>query len=267
MEKILLFMPGYNCENQIVRVLDQLDSSVAKWFHEIILIDNRSTDNTVLKVLEHPLYTQLPIKVLRNDENYGLGGSHKAAFRYAKENGFDYVVVLHGDDQADVRDIEPMLVQGEHLNHDCILGARFMKTSRLQGYSRFRTFGNKVYNLIFSVLLGRRIYDLGSGLNIYSTTMLMDDFYIKFPDNLMFNYNMIMAAKYYKHDMIFFPISWREFDQVSNVKMMNQAVKVLRMLFGFFFNPKAITTNEYRNTPIEHYTSTEIKGSTSNEKK
>ena len=27
-EKILLFIPGYNCENQITRVLDQVDEEV-----------------------------------------------------------------------------------------------------------------------------------------------------------------------------------------------------------------------------------------------
>lgn len=44
----------------------------------------------------------------------------------------------------------------------------------------------------------------------------------------MFNYVMILASHYYKHDIIFYPVSWREDDQVSNVKMVNQAVTVLK---------------------------------------
>ena len=43
-ENILLFIPGYNCEKQIARVLEQLDASVLKYFKEIIMVNNRSTD-------------------------------------------------------------------------------------------------------------------------------------------------------------------------------------------------------------------------------
>ena len=50
-----------------------------------------------------------PIKVLKNRENYGLGGSHKVAFNYAIENNFDYIIVLHGDDQGSISDMIPVL--------------------------------------------------------------------------------------------------------------------------------------------------------------
>ena len=62
------------------------------------------------------------------------------------------------------------------------------------------------------------------------------DFFEKFPDNLMFNYVMILASHYYKQDIRFYPVSWREDDQVSNVKKMNQAFTVLKMAFTYFFN-------------------------------
>ncbi len=45
-ERILLFIPAYNCENQIVRVLDSLDARVMKYVDEVIVVNNRSTDNT-----------------------------------------------------------------------------------------------------------------------------------------------------------------------------------------------------------------------------
>ena len=132
-----------------------------------------------------------------------------------------------------------------------------MKGSKLQGYSKIRTFGNRVYNILFSIVLGKRIYDLGSGLNMYSTNMLKDKFFHKFPDRLTFNYCMILASKYYKHDINFFPISWREDDQVSNVKLTNQGLNVLKMLFTFFFNKEYIKS-EFRDKVIDEYTSNEI---------
>ena len=253
-ERMMLFIPAYNCEKQIVRVLAQLDEEVCDWFEEILVVNNRSTDNTEGAVLayleEHP---NEKVRLVRNDENYGLGGSQKMAFGYAINHGYDYVCMLHGDDQGNIHDFLPMLQKGIHRKHDCVLGARFMRGSRLEGYSLFRTFGNIVYDFIFAFVTRRRIFDLGSGLNLYSVQMLRNRFFEKFPDNLMFNYVMILASHYYDHDIVFYPVSWREDDQVSNVKMASQAVKVLQMAFAYLTDHETIH-REYRETIREAYT-------------
>ena len=257
-DKMMLFIPSYNCEKQVVRVLAQLDEEVLPYFEEILVVNNRSTDGTEKAVLEYLKENpSLPVKLMRNDENYGLGGSQKMAFHYAVDHGYDYVCMLHGDDQGDIHDFIPMLEKKIYKKHDCVLGARFMKGSRLQGYSAFRTFGNIVYDFIFAFITKRRIFDLGSGLNMYSTKMLADSFFEKFPDNLMFNYVMILASHYYDHDIIFYPVSWREEDQVSNVKMVNQAVNVLKMAFSYMFN-KEVIKQEYREEPRDGYTCQQI---------
>lgn len=256
MDKILLFIPMYNCEKQIVRVLNQLNKEVCNYLSEVVIINNRSTDNGETVVEEYLEKKKIPVKVnlLRNDDNYGLGGSHKVAFDYAINNNFDYVILLHGDDQGDIANILPYLKNGEYKKYDCFLGARFMKDSRLQGYSKFRTFGNNVYDLLFSIGCGYKIYDLGSGLNMYKVEILKDKFYLKYKDNLIFNYCMVMGSAYYNHKVKFFPIVWREDDQVSNVKMVNQAVTVLKLLGSFVLNKKKFVQEEHRDKVIAKYT-------------
>jgi len=252
-DRILVFIPAYNCEKQIVRVLDQFDWNIMTYVEEIIVVNNRSTDNTETAVAdyidEHP---NMPVKLLRNHDNYGLGGSHKVAFEYAIKNSFDYVIVLHGDDQGSIADFLPVLRSGYYKQHDCILGARFMRGSKLKGYSTFRTLGNIVYDFLFAFVIKNRVYDLGSGLNMYSVKMLESRFYEKFADNLMFNCCMLFATGYYGQDIKFFPVSWREDDQVSNVKMMSQSLKTLKMLFKFYMNPDSVK-EEYREKRILSY--------------
>lgn len=256
MDKILLFIPMYNCQKQIVRVLNQLKSEAADYISQVIVVNNRSTDDGEQAVINYLQQNKLsvPVKLLRNDENYGLGGSHKVAFNYAIDNGFDYVIVLHGDDQGDISNILPHLKSREYANYDAFLGARFMKGSKLQGYSLFRTVGNHVYNMFFSVGAGRRVFDLGSGLNMYKVESLKSRYYTKFKDNLMFNCYMLLAAGPLKHKIRFFPILWREDDQVSNVKMVNQAVRTLKMLWGYVKSHNALLTDEHRDKVIENYT-------------
>ena len=257
-ERMMLFIPAYNCEKQIVRVLAQLDEEVVPYFEEILVVNNRSTDHTEQVVLEYlEKNPELPVKLMRNDDNYGLGGSQKMAFHYAVDHGYDYVCMLHGDDQGDIHDFVAMLQKKIYRQHDCVLGARFMRGSRLKGYSAFRTFGNIVYDYVFAFITRQRVFDLGSGLNLYSTKMLSDSFFEKFPDNLMFNYAMILASHYYGHDIIFYPVSWREEDQVSNVKMVSQAVTVLKMAFSYLFHPDVIR-GEYRSVVRDGYTCRQI---------
>jgi glycosyltransferase involved in cell wall biosynthesis len=239
-------------------VLSQLDKEVMEYIDEVIVINNRSTDGTEEAVLsfkkEHPM---LPLKLFRNAENYGLGGSQKVAFRYAIDNGFDYAVLLHGDDQGNIKDFLPVFKKKYDRYDDCVLGARFMRGSRLIGYSAFRTFGNIVYDFLFALAIRQRVFDLGSGLNMYDVSMLKDEFYKRFPDNLMFNYCMVMALQYYNQTCRFYPISWRETDQVSNVKMASQSLKTLELLFNYIDMPTSIR-GEYREVAISKYEYEEV---------
>lgn len=254
--KILLFIPMYNCERQIVRVLGQLTKEICSYLNEVIIVNNRSTDKGETAVQKYLSEHALPIKItlFRNDNNYGLGGSHKVAFQYAVEHGFDYIIVLHGDDQGDISNLLLYLKSGVYQKYDCFLGARFMKGSKLQGYSKFRTFGNKVYDIVFSFGCGYKIYDLGSGLNMYKVSILKNKFYLKYTDNLIFNCCMLMGSAYYRHRVKFFPIVWREDDQISNVKMVSQAAKTLKLLASFVINKKKFLASEHRDEAVDSYT-------------
>ncbi len=257
-KRILLFIPAYNCEKQIGRVLSGMDDEILRYVESCIVVNNRSTDNTEGAVLDfiksHP---GLPVKLLRNRENYGLGGSHKVAFDYALKHEFEYVVVLHGDDQADIHDFSGVFSRELFRKYDCVLGARFMRGSTLEGYSLTRTLGNIVYDFLFAAVMKRRVYDLGSGLNMYSVKMLSDRFYYAFPDDLTFNYCMVLAMDYYKQSCRFYPISWRESDQASNVKLFRQAVRVLDILKSYALSPDFIRS-ELRQTAREEYLADEV---------
>lgn len=254
--KILVFVPAYRCEAQICRVLEQFDSHVQEWIDTVMVVDNQSPDQTLEVAIERGKEVLIHCNFIawRNEDNYGLGGSHKAALRYAIDQGFDYLVVLHGDDQADIHDLIPQLEVGAHLDVDCLLGARFMQGSRLKGYSWFRTFGNRVYNVLFSIVAQKNIYDLGSGLNLYRLKTYREFYFNNFPDDLTFNYVMLLASYYRKQSVRFFPISWREEDQRSNVKLFRQAFKVLGLLAGFALKRGQFVQRELRTRIFEAYT-------------
>lgn len=260
MEKLLVFIPAYNCEKQVPRVLDQLlDPRVEPWVGECIVVNNRATDGTEAAVqgwmAAHP---DVPVTLLRNDENYGLGGSHKVAFGYAINHGYKYLVVLHGDDQGDIRDLLPLLRSGLYKKFDCCLGSRFMRGSRIEGYSLLRRAGNWGFNTLFSIVAGRTITDLGSGLNLYATAPLKNGYYKKFPDTQYFNDCMILAQCHLKQRIRFFPISWREEDQVSNTKLTSFGISLLKLCGQYLRSRDGFVEREWRTKIINDYTSTVV---------
>lgn len=239
MSRVLVFIPMYNCEKQIPRVIRKL-SSIANDKMEFLFVDNGSKDQTLSVCISTLASTETPVqyKVIKNLKNVGLGGSHKVAVNYAMENNFDFITVLHGDDQGDIRDIQFLLQDLETFyssNVDCWLGARFMKGSSLKGYSSFRIFGNIVFNFIYSIVSGVRIYDLGSGLNVYRVTSLKKITQLnEFPNDLTFNCALLLASIFYKMKIVYFPIHWVEDDQISNVKLFRQSLKTLMIAYHFF---------------------------------
>lgn len=242
MEKILIFIPMYQCEKQIRRVIEKIAAlgEAQKLFAGVLVVDNRSKDASVQAASESIEQLAIPAMVVRNRQNYSLGGSHKVAFAYALEHGYDYLVVLHGDDQGDIRDLVPLLRQGAHRKQDCLLGSRFHRQSRLINYSRFRIFGNHVFNLFMSLCTGKRVQDLGAGLNLYKTDWLKSRFYLPFPNDLTFNVYMLLYSIYTNAAFSFFPLSWREEDQVSNAKLVDQTKTMLRLLAAYVFRRKTV---------------------------
>lgn len=241
MKKTMLFIPAYNCSIQLKRILKKIFEHEYSFFQEIVIINNCSTDNIEDMVhkfsVDHPA---MPITLLRNNENYGLGGSHKVAFQYAVENHYEYLIVLHGDDQGDLADIVPYITNGAYVDYDSMLGSRFSKGSRLVNYSLFRIFGNKLFNIFFSIILGKRIYDLGSGLNMYKVEYIKNRFYMGFPDTLSFNVFMLLYGVYCGSRFCFFPLTWREEDQVSNVRYWKQTKELLILGFRYIFQRRKL---------------------------
>lgn len=246
MERILVFIPVYNCQKQIKRVLSKFDTSMQGIFSEILIVDNRSTDETLKscqQAMEH--LPDFKVTLVQNAKNYNLGGSHKVAFQYAIAHKYDYVVVLHGDDQGDIRDMVYQIRNGVHRETDCLLGARFMKQSQLINYSWLRTFGNICFNMLFSLVCRRKLYDLGSGLNGYKVSFLTNGFYLRFPNALTFNYYMILYTVAIGATFRFFPLTWREDDQISNVKLFKQTRQLFKVLATYCFSSRVFMQGQH----------------------
>jgi glycosyltransferase involved in cell wall biosynthesis len=206
-------------------------------FAEVIVVDNISPDGTAQIAAEFMAKNHMKkMRVVQNPANIGLGGSHKLIFDYAIEHGFDHVTILHGDDQGDLADMGPVLaLMKETPLTSFWMGARFHPSSQLKGYSAFRILGNRVFNLLAGVITTREIYDLGgSGVNVFPVPLLKAHPYRLYANDLTFHVYLLLNAFRLNQEVQFRPVSWREDDQISNVKLISQSWKLLQILTGFF---------------------------------
>lgn len=241
--RIMVFIPAYNCAPQIGRVIAQFTPAVMRHVSRLVVIDNRSTDGTLAAA--RAALANLPEDrwlLLRNQENFGLGGSHKVAFNHAIDHGFTHLVVLHGDDQGSIADLLPLLDAGAHLTVDALLGGRFMWGSRLPGYSRQRTALNYLANWALTAITFTPVHDLGAGLNLYRVAAFADRAYLPFIDTLSFNQMLLLHSINAGHRLRFFPLTWREDDQVSNARLARMGVVLARIMLGYIFNRHALLT-------------------------
>lgn len=250
--RILIAIPAYRCEKQIVRTLDEIDENLANRVEEIAVIDNGSPDDTVQAVLDYKKNGRLKnLHVYQNVENYNLGGTHKVAFLKGEQMGCTHVVILHGDNQAKSDEVTNLLDYTlTHPETQTVLGSRFSKGSRLHGYDKKRILGNKVLNAFYSLMTFRKCNDLGSGLNVFALKDLDKRTYLEFADKLTFNFELLLDLIERKVNFAYFPITWREEDQVSNARNFNifktGIINVLKWRFGGMRYKHTKSLKDYR---------------------
>jgi glycosyltransferase involved in cell wall biosynthesis len=234
---IVVIIPSYNCAPQIPRVLAGFDKKLLARVSEVIVVNNQSPDDTVKEALKAAKKIgSRKIKVATNKENVSLGGTHKVGFLYGKKVGADYVAILHGDDQAETKELNNLIdIVEKDPAVDAVLGSRFMKESNLKGYDWKRIWGNKVLNALFSIVMIKPTKDLGSGLNIFKLSALDEKQFINFGDDLAFNYDLLLYLYTSKANIVFAPITWKEEDQVSNARNFKIAKLAALRLFKWRF--------------------------------
>jgi glycosyltransferase involved in cell wall biosynthesis len=137
------------------------------------VVDNASEDNTHLVGIGYAHQKGLKkLKVHRSEKNGGYGGSQKVGYRYAIDNGFDVVVMLHGDGQYAPEKMEYLLEPIYQGKADHVFGSRITGDPRAGGMPLHRYLGNLFLTAVENWILGWNLSEYHSGYRIYTTEAL-----------------------------------------------------------------------------------------------
>jgi GT2 family glycosyltransferase len=126
-ETVAVVVVTYNRGGLLMRMLGGLAASVHRP-DAVIVVDNASTDHTPT-VLEgvREAHPDLPLQVIRTEENLGGSGGFHIGVRTAHEQGFDRIWLMD-DDVVPAPDCLGVLMS---VDEDCLLSVREDRSGRL----------------------------------------------------------------------------------------------------------------------------------------
>jgi glycosyltransferase involved in cell wall biosynthesis len=153
--RVSVVVPALNEADNLEHVLPRIPA----WVHEVILVDDHCTDDTV-GVARRLMPS---IRVVTNQRSGGKGNALRAGFEAATG---DVIVQIDADGSEAPEEI-PAFVGAILAGADYAKGTRFVPGGGTSDMTRLRKWGNKVFVLLVRLLFGARFTDLCYGYNAF----------------------------------------------------------------------------------------------------
>jgi glycosyltransferase involved in cell wall biosynthesis len=160
----LAAVPAYNETRTVARVVRAIHEELPGF--DVVVIDDGSTDDTAEQA------RSAGARVVRLPFNLGIGGAVQAGFRYALDEGYDYMVQIDGDGQHDPAEVHKLIRTMERRPEvDMVCGSRFLRGSsddpRYPAPVSRRT-GIHIFAFLLRRIVGPKISDPTSGFRLYN---------------------------------------------------------------------------------------------------
>jgi glycosyltransferase involved in cell wall biosynthesis len=157
-------VPSHNEEMNIRPLVETLLQLYGDYIHEIIIVNDNSTDRTAEVTREVArAYPRVRLIDRRPPNGVGLAlrdGAAAATGRYILTMDCDFVQIL-----PEIGDLFDAIARGR----DGAVGSRFSHESVMINYPFFKTLCNRTFHLLVKLLLVWRVHDISNNLKLYRT--------------------------------------------------------------------------------------------------
>jgi len=188
---IAVVVPAYNEERLIAKTLRSIPSLVDK----VIVVDDRSNDNTVKFVREVAEKDKRMI-LIEHEANQGVGWAIITGYKKAIEFDIDVTVVMAGDGQMDPRDLKNIVRPVAKGDVDYTKGNRLFQGDAWSMIPHYRYLGNSFLSLLTKIASGYwHIADSQTGYTAVSLNVLkklnLDTIYKRYgmPNDMLIKLN------------------------------------------------------------------------------
>ena len=167
MMKNLVVVPTYNERENLPPLAQRLLALPVPV--DLLVVDDNSPDGTG-KLADDLAAKHPAIHVLHRQEKSGLGRAYIAGFKWALEQGYDYVFELDGDFSHNPDDI-PMFLEAAR-NADLVLGSRYLNGIRIINWPLSRLMLSKSAAKYVQIITGMPITDPTGGYKCFGRRAL-----------------------------------------------------------------------------------------------
>ena len=243
-KRIGIFIVAYNALTTLGNVLKRITPEVWQNVEQVVVFDDASQDATYELAVGIQAMTNLPkLRVLKHARNLGYGGNQKSGYRYFIEQGFDVVVLLHGDGQYAPELLSHMyapLVRGEA---DAVFGSRMMRDfggPLKGGMPMYKYLGNRVLTAFENRALDLNLSEFHSGYRAYNLHALSKIKLDKLTDDFHFDTEIIIKLHHQNFRICEVPIPTFYGDEVCRVNGLKYAKAIVRAVHRYKETSRAV---------------------------
>jgi len=222
-QSVSVVAPCHNEEMNVPALVDALVGMYGDYLHEIIIVNDNSTDRTA-EVTREVAQREPRVKLVDREPPSGVGralrdGYAAATGRYILTMDSDFVQIV-----PEFRDLFDAVAQG----HAGAIGSRFSHESILINYPFLKILCNRLFHLVVNLLLPSRVRDISNNLKLYRADILknLDICANHFAANVETGLRPLLAG----HDIREVPISWIN----RTVDMGSSSFRILRVGPDYF---------------------------------
>lgn len=176
--KILMIIPAYNEEGNIVNTVSQI-KKYKKIDLDYVVINDGSRDNTKNILIDNNInYVDL-------SNNLGIGAAVQTGYKYAYYNDYDIAIQFDGDGQHDVNYVDRLIDSIVKEKCDMVVGSRFVGNESGFKSTRSRRIGINILSFIIKLFTKQTLKDVTSGYRAVNKELIKRfalDYVFEYPE-------------------------------------------------------------------------------------
>jgi dolichol-phosphate mannosyltransferase len=167
--KSLVVIPVYRDNNAALKVLSRFTDK----FVDTICLVVDGVDPSA----PEPQYTtpaNISIVQFRNRSRQGIGFGIKQGIRYGLHNGYEYIVVMAGNNKDNPAEIPSLLNPIVYEGYDYVQGSRFLPGGKRVNTPFFRGVFSRLYPFVWTMFTNVRCTDVTNGFRAYKLKILIN---------------------------------------------------------------------------------------------
>jgi SAM-dependent methyltransferase len=224
---VSVVVPCHNEAMNIPRLVRSLTASYDRYIHEIVLVNDNSSDETLL-VARQMAAEEPRVRVVDRSPPPGVGRALRDGYAHATGA---YILTMDCDFEMLVPDLEEMF-DAVAAGHEGAMGSRFSRQSVLLNYPAAKLLGNRAFHLLIRIFVRRPVRDISNNLKLYRGDILRDLEITQdgFAANAETGLKPLLAGR----DIVEVPMSWINRSEqmgVSTFRVLRVAPGYARALF------------------------------------